>query len=461
MVDERPKPTVVDRPKPTVVERPKPTVVERPKPVVVDRPTPTIVGPPTIVDRWEPWFHNKFRIIFERPGQPGAILTLYPGSILETVRIRWGRSNLFEAPMRRTMSFTANLIFDHKEMWNWRVLRVKALVDDRVLFTGQIDSIRLVEKRGNTRLLQFSATETPRWEPWLREVDYDYEWDIEIARSHASTYFTLDPLPIEPYPLPFYSRDDRDKVPNRRFELTGDQILRLAVAPYPASFVQFKPDGTVGCTMAANQAPITRKINSSNVEKPETWETRLEDTPFRVAMQSDRAWISEIPRVVAYFHDEAVRRDHAKIESFKDWGDFRRLDNGISFSPTAENGDFVPANLRPESNSFFLAADMIRGQLTSPQTMIFHDRLLPSSDRGLAFFSTWEEHENVEVANTDDLHAGPWRIIGGTLSIAHGHTKHETTVVWAKSHPAYGYPNTSDVDFSWTDNGEADDYPPF
>ena len=359
------------------------------------------------------------------------------------------------------MSFTAKLGFDHKEMWNWRVLRVKALVDDRVLFTGQIDSIRLVEKRRNSSLIQFSTTETPRWEPWLREVDYDLEWSIEFARDRASHYFDLDPLPIEPFPRPFYSRDDRDKVPNRRFELTGDQILRLAAAPYPASFVQWKPDGTVGCTMASNAAAVIRRIRSRSVEKPESWETRLEDTPFRVAMQSDRAWITEIPRLLVYFHDEAVRRDHAKIESFKNWGDFRRLNNGISFSPWTEDGEFIPTNLRPETNTFFLAADMIRGQLTSPQTMTFHDRLLPSSDRGLAFFSTWEKHENVEVTAADDLHAGPRRIIGGPLSIDHGQTKHETTVVWAKSHPAYGYPNTSDIDFSWSDDGEADDYAPF
>ena len=422
---------------------------------------PAIIDPPTINGERDPWFHKGFRITFERPGQPGAIYTLTPRSILETVRIRWGRSSLFEAPMRRAMSFTAHWSVDHKEMWNWRVLRVKAFVDDHVLFTGQIDSIRLVEKRRSGGLIQFSATETPRWEPWLRELDSDLEWSVEFARDRASRYFALDHLPLKPFPIPFYSRDDRDKVPNRRFDLTGDQILRLAVAPYPASFVQWKPDGTVGSTMVANRAPIIRRINSRSVEKPETWETRLEDTPFRVAMQSDRAWITEIPRVLAYFHDEAVRRDHAKIESFKNWGDYRRLDNGISFSPWTEDGEFIPANLRPESNTFFLAADIIRGQLTSPQTMTFHDRLLPSSDRGLAFLSTWEKHENVEVQNTDALHAGPWRIIGGTLSIDHGHTKHETTVVWAKSHPTYGYPNTSDVDFSWTDNGESDDYPPF
>lgn len=420
-------------------------------PRVVERPKPTVVEP-------EGRVHESFKIIFERPGTGETVSTLGANSVLENARIRWGRESLFDPPMRRTLSFTARMGRGHgpEEMRNWRVLRVRAKWGPWDLFVGQIDSISFDL---DYKFTTFTATEAPRWDPFLRETSRWYEMSIDAARRVVEKRYTLDPLPVAVYPEPRYPVSDRHLV-GGRYEFTGEQLVRLAVAPYPASFIQWKPNGHVGCTMASNETSLKPiEISHRHIEE---WPVsiRLEDTPFRVAMQSAKAWTPELERAVAYFHDEAVRFQHAKIDSFKDWGPYRELDNGINFSGTADNGLYIGSDLRPSENVFFKAADIIRGQITSPPKLTFDENLLPDNSSALLFV-TWEQHRNVYISAESDFFRSQYRVIGGILNVAHGRTTHETTALWAQSHPDYGYPNESDVEMYTVESGEDDQHIPF
>lgn len=399
------------------------------------------------------WFHEQFKISFTRPGlsDDDKVLELGPDLVLESVRIRWGRDSLFQAPMRRTLTFTAWMGTDRLELWNWRVLRVVCRVGTREYFTGQIDTIRRV----GPDLIEFSATESPRWADRVRGFPSFDATDVDGAREEArSRGFRLANLPIAVYPRPSYGpqviTDGKSQ-----YQITFDQLLRIAVAPYPGSFVQYLPSGLVGCTMAANDAATVRELHSDAVIIDDNWAIRYDDTPFRVAMQSDNAWIQGPKRITSYFHDEAVRSQHVKVNSFMSWGNFQRLDNGITFGIYNESGDRVADDPRPRVNSYYRFADVIRGQTTSPRKITFLDTLIEETTSARAYFYTWEEHANFQVVE-DVPDRGPWRIIGGTLTIAHGKTTHETTAVWARSHPTYGYPNASDVSINSNNTGRAD-----
>ena len=348
------------------------------------------------------------------------------------------------------------------EAWKMRVLKVEARYKDKVLFQGQVDSIRLVDQIRKLNLLEFTATEAPRWEPFLREPYPGYEWSVDKARRVAEDQgYRLESIPYEVYPAPRYPREEVRNTSEGRYWLTGEQILRLAVAPYPGAFVKWNPDGSVGCTMAANRSIGTVLVSPDQVEMPD-FETRIEDTPFRVALQSEQAWFPEIERSVAYFKDEGLRFHWIKTDNFKNWGPFIRLDNPINFSNTASSGLYLSDELSPAKNVFFLAADVIRGQITSPRTIRFHDDISPNNGMTAALFDTWEKHQNVKIDRLDTIETGPYRIIGGTLSITHGRTTHETTAVWASSHPEYGYPNEADVQFIDGDNlGTDKEFLPF
>lgn len=399
------------------------------------------------------WFREQFEISFTRPGLSDSepVIELRHDLVLESVRIRWGRDSLFQAPMRRTMTFTAWMGTDRLELWNWRVLRVVGRVGTTEYFTGQIDTIRRV----GPDLIEFSATESPRWSDALRSHGTVRPTDVDEAREQVRKLgLRLDRLPIAVYPRPYYGpqviTDGKSE-----YQITVDQLLRIAVAPYPGSFVQYLPSGLVGCTMAANDTPQVRVLHWDAVIIDENWEIRYDDTPFRVAMQSDNAWIQGAKRITSYFHDEAVRSQHAKVNSFMSWGNFQRLDNGITFGLYNESGGLVKDDPRPRLNSYYRFADVIRGQTTSPRKITFLDTLIEETSSARAYFYTWEEHENFQVYE-DVPDGGPWRIIGGTLTIAHGKTKHETTAVWARSHPKYGYPTARDVSISNDSDGRAD-----
>lgn len=418
-----------------------------------------------MVRKYDAWFHDGLSVTLKHPGTGERFRSYTKWDVLDNVRIRWGRESLFSAPSRRTMTFTVrvNEAIDTFKLWYWRALRVEADAGGTLLFRGQIDAIKLIRETDWGDVYQFSATEAPRWNDWLRETHSYNQLTIDWARTLAAREgYTVEPLPEPVYPLPRYLGKDMAEFGVDGYELTGEQVLRIAAAPYPASFVQWNPNGTVSSTMVRNKANDKRLIMHSQLDCS-PFEVRLEDTPFRVAMQSEQAWAPKLPRAVAFFHDEAMRFQYAKVPNFKNWGPFIRLDNGINFNYLdSRDSLYLGHELRPESNSFYWAADMIRGQITSPKKMKFYDTLLGPDPGHRWYFDTWEKHENLEIYDVAPPNNGPYRIIGGTLTITHGLTTHEVTAVWARSHPEWGYPQASDLEFINGDNlGSDKEYLPF
>lgn len=409
-----------------------------------------------MVERRYPWFRGGTACEIFHPGTNEKFLTLDDTNIIDHAKVRWGRSSLFQAPSNRTLDVTLWARVSLLDLQGIRACHIRLLFRNHLLFEGQIDSITPNASRD---LIRITATETPTWKGF-GDTDTSYFFEPmtpELAREKMSGYYGLE---FDPLPMPVYPRIS---VPSdSRYQFTDEQMLRLGASPYPASFVQWMPGlKRVGTTMASMTDELSvHEIDSSEAVEFLPHSIRLEDTPFTVALQSERAWFPDLDRAAGTFNDVAVFRDFVRGPKTKT---AFRFEQGMPYDGYQRGANdkitgFITTDSRPRENVFFHAADMIRGQITSPITARFHDLYSYQDFRNLRhLFSTWESRTVWLIRHS--LFGSPqqsrFRAIGGTLDIGRDRTTHTVTLVWSESHPRYGFPNDSDMKFL-TSDGDRD-----
>ena len=400
-----------------------------------------------MVKKNDGWAHQWLKIEVIRPSNGDVVYTFNGSTTCDNAQIRWGRESLFSPPANRTLAADVLLseIYGIDTLWHWRALTARAKFGSVTLFEGAIDSIAVHPFRRDMFKVHIEATETPRADSWMKEEKgYEYMYPV-AAQSYAEAHgYEIASRPIDVYPDIYYATGDLEKYKIPEYRFTGEQLLRLAAAPYPGAFVQWYPGlKKAGSTMASfktSQDPLPLKASQVQIADPEI---RLEESPYYLYMQSENAWVKDIPRLGGRFIDAALTAENSAL-SIRQIAE-RRLDNPITFRPEDTS--------RSRENSFVEAASIIRGQITAPLQIIFHDSLLDGTQRNYELFFTWEQENNITVSGAEDRWTQfgwtnrVFRIIGGTLSFKHGHSTHTTTAVWATPHPEWGTPNASDLRF--------------